>query len=245
MNNVPFYVNVALSSPVILSDSYLTLDAILGAAIFKRTADPEQAINGIPLKRTDGIYHGSQAYLETVGSGEFGSVRFVRKLGGADGEPGAWVPNNPKIKNGYSVLTAKGDYGNKMDSREFMLSKNMLWFGCGDVDAVRDLLTEITSVGAKRNQGFGQVEIDQSSNEFAWTVTECPNDCSLIAAGRPARPIPLDDWRNHMKGGDDVATAMVTVTLPAWQPNPTLCAVPDARIVQRLSVLLKAAVAAR
>ena len=215
----------------------------MGAAIFKRTADTEQAINGIPLKRTGGIYHGSQGYLETIGGGEFGSFTFVRKMGGADGEPGAWVPNNPNIKNGYSVLTAKGDYGNKMDLREFLLSKNMLWFGCGDIDAVRDLLTEITSVGAKRSQGFGQVEISQSSNEYAWTVTECTHDCSLIAAGRPARPIPLDDWLNNMGGADDVATGMVTITLPAWQPNPALCAVPDARIVQRLSVLLKTACA--
>lgn len=236
--NVPFYVTASLSTPVILSSGYLMLEGILSAAIFKLTNNVDQAINDIPLDKSGGIFHGSQAYLDIMSGTEFNTTAFVRKMGGSDIEPGAWVPNTNLGKNGYAFSTRKDNYQNRIDYYEHYYGQNIVWFGCGDIDRVRHLLSEITAVGAKRNQGYGSVM--DSSGDLSWAVTECYRDCSMMLAGQPARPIPLEYW--HTISADHSTTnlvvGMTAISLPAWASSPVLCALPDTRIVKRLSVLI-------
>src|SRR5208283_5011506 len=158
--------------PVILSNGYLTLDGILAAAIFAQTNDPVAASADIPLKKTGSVWHASQAFFSKA---ETGSMTFTRRLGGEDMEPGAWLPDNEKSKNAYRIKNNKDDYMNVLTSRQWISAKNILWFGCGDLDKACELLQTITSVGAKRAQGFGEI-----NQEYPWRIVEMSDDRSLV-----------------------------------------------------------------
>lgn len=245
VNFKPFVVEVTLSSPVII-DGYLTLDGLLGAAIFSRTNDVH-ATHNIPLKHSCGVYHGSQVFLES-GDFETGSVPFVRKMGGSDVEPDAWIPNNPKAKAPYAFRIDKGDCCIRMGSRNFIRTSNAMWFGCGDIEKVKDLLSSITSIGAKRGQGFGQVATDDASGDLTWSVSEITDDLSLMLDDSPARPIPLNAWEGNWptafgssQGDEKInspVTGMASVTLPSWAGSPVLCVLPCER-TRRLAALKK------
>ena len=58
-----FGIRFALGSPVIVT-SYYTLDALLAALLFEATRDLQIAHEQIPLASSEGVWHGSQAYVE-------------------------------------------------------------------------------------------------------------------------------------------------------------------------------------
>jgi hypothetical protein len=234
----PFIVEANLASPIICGKGYLTLDAILGAAIFQRTNDPVASSNDIPLLRSHGVYHGSQAFLSA--KSDTGGVNLVRKMGGDDIEPGTWIPNNLSVNKPWAFRIDKGDYCIKMNVRKWIASKNALWFGYGDIDHVRDLLRLISSVGAKRNHGWGAVDICPITNEFDWTVTECEVDCSHVLRGRPARPLPVNHWASLPDVDKDVQIGTESISLPVWAGKHEMCVLPDTQIVH-LSTIKKIA----
>jgi hypothetical protein len=234
INSKPFVVQVALASPIVTGSGYITLDGLLGAAIFSLTGDADAASNDIPLEFSHGVFHGSQAFLQSRHV-EYGNVPFVLKMGGSDIEPGAWIPNNPKVKKPYA-FRVDNEYVNRIGSRDFINTTHAVWFGCGDIDQVSQLLSQITAIGAKRGQGFGSVALDRDGN-FSWVVQEIGVDRSIVLDGQPARPVPMDEWL-AMGCDPDVVSGTTAITLPLWRSPKVMCALP-ATNVMRLSDVLK------
>ncbi|MGA7983142.1 MAG: hypothetical protein WCA32_23320, partial [Chromatiaceae bacterium] len=58
-----FVARLELRTPILLG-GFLTLDALLAAALFERTGDLEQSHSALPLAQTGGMWHASAALLE-------------------------------------------------------------------------------------------------------------------------------------------------------------------------------------
>lgn len=56
------------------------------------------------------------------------------------------------------------------------------WYGVGDIDGVRSILTPIRAIGGGRKRGLGQV--------YRWTVEPVTVDRSVVDDGRLRRAIP-------------------------------------------------------
>lgn len=97
----------------------------------------------------------------------------------------------------------------------------LTWYCVGDIDGIRDLLSDIRSMGKKRAYGFGQVEIE--AGHPAWSVEPWPEDWSVRGPdGRLMRCIPFS--------GKTITGAVIRhwgVRPPYWVPkNQTICEVP-------------------
>lgn len=223
---VPFMLQAELASPVVQGNGYLTLDALLGAAVFSITHNPD-ILSDIPLKSSFGVFHGSQAFFHSRGV-TFGAYNFVRKMGGDDFEPDAWVPE----KKSYKVQTAREYTANLLGSRDYINATHAVWFGMGDMDRVMDLLSAggVTSIGAKRGQGFGQVAMDAATGEIAWSIQPLTQDFSMSIHGRPSRPVPMDVWLK-IGGSEDVFQGETAIALPSWSAPRVICALPERNVV--------------
>lgn len=67
-------ISFALQSPLITNGGYMTLDGLLAALIFEQGGDLEKAHADIPLKNTNGLWHGSAAFIEKIDTEKKGFV---------------------------------------------------------------------------------------------------------------------------------------------------------------------------
>lgn len=236
--STPFCVTALLDTPLVLSaDSFLTLDALLAAAVFKRTHDVEAAHGGVPLSTTCGIFHGSAAFVRNpLRRSRPGFKRgfqpveemWIQKLAYQTGTG----KNSDKPLARQGRIDTQRASGHKSSTDEFMAydTNQVIWMGCGNVDAVQDLLTEIAFIGKKSRQGYGQVaefivdEVDL--DESLWSVRH--------GAARPTRPIPLPIWRDAGHTDHGLITRPCAARLPYFGAQPEMCVVPMSRDVKTL-----------
>ena len=182
MTTTPFLIEAKLDSPLIITDdAYLTLDSLLSASL-QMIGGPKQ---DLPLDQTAGIYHASAAIL--VGDSPItGQAPFVSRITNRDCE----IPNlhpwtNGKVKKPKKTLHLKSfPNAARIDKYPLYQYPKVIWFGKGDLDQTRHLLSCLPGVGKRCNSGFGQVA------EF--NATQITTDFSLkLPDSSPARPIPV------------------------------------------------------
>lgn len=221
-----FAVIAHLETPVVMSQGWLTLDALLASQIFRQTEDIERAHGDIPLCRTDKVWHGSAAMFLV---GDVGVAPFCRSMKGDDLDSDAWVP----LKGKYPYWIDQGRSGAKKnqwlttaDSHDTIASPKALWFGNGDPERVLALMTSLLEwggVGRKTSQGYGKigsVELIESQADFS---LEAPG-------GEPARPIPAEMWQG-MGRRVDVAQANAACCPPYFASEQVPCVVPSSRLL--------------
>lgn len=216
----PFVVEMELASSIIIGHR-LTLDAILAARIFERTRDVDAAHSTIPLSRRHGVWNGSAALLE--GPAPIRNVSVIQSLRAKlDLSPDMISPG----KRGYPrIETARGNYRNQMSTYTAHDARTIWFSGHGNIDAVGDLLSDITAVGTKRNIGYGKV-----SKVFVHQIDE--DDAGVVFSdGSPARPVPADAWIR--RNGLDCDMTSEAFCPPYWDGQRVICAIPRHQVVDR------------
>lgn len=200
-----------LSSPIIRASGYMTLDAILAAAIAPEYQPDTSVIPLIPITSSGGLFHASAAILEPIHAAHYaitGSMRAEDQItlsniklnrdGNIHADP--FVPAYKPVMNSYIAIT----------------SLTAKWIVSGDRSSIERLLDSVEFIGKRRNSGYGQV-----SN---WTVT--PTDLSPLMddGGNPLRPIPVSMFKgNRSNPIQDVAWCP-----PYWNPmNRAPCFAPS------------------
>lgn len=218
----PFALDVTLKSPLISGDFYPTLDALLSWVMWNQTGDLER-IQELPLARTEGVFHASRPMFYR--RPQFFTHSMVKKLSDED-------VNLPGVDWGKRTYLNTGNQStgtpSLMDNRLALVTlapdgdfdgTRLTYFGCGDMNLCRDMLSLVPGIGKRAHMGMGEID----------TVDGRPleHDRSLRDGhGRPMRPIPLSVWQSL--GGD----ASVETGLETWQPSyhysaPDRCAIPD------------------
>ncbi|MDE3021364.1 MAG: hypothetical protein KGI54_05845 [Pseudomonadota bacterium] len=221
-----FYVCVDLASPVIPTKGWLTLDAILGAQLFRETGDMEVAHENIPLAKTKGVWHGSAAFFDI---GETGRAAFGRSMKLSDLLEGNWVPFG-KTKYPYFVdqsrNQAANQWGAKLNTYPTLSSEHVYWFGKGDMEQVAKLFNGIREgwgIGKKVSHGYGRIQ--------SVMIEECDIDRSFqLQDGSPARPIEYKHWIS-MTGKPDITTFIESWAMPYFCSERVLCAIPANHIM--------------
>lgn len=244
--HAPFELSLTTATPVILNH-HLTLDALLGAAIFRRTGSLEKALSEIPLTCTDGLMHGSVLHAieemdnearACVGDGNdylskpiaVTRVPYIRSLAPVrdmdDMMP--YFAGDPIKK-----IRDKGPYANllhaKGDAYKAVAAIKFVFFGHGDMDQVENLIRcEIQHIGAKRGGGFGLIETIE--------VNDTAIDLSVFDGAEVMRPVPLS-----LAGAFGVKPENHDLQVCAWQApywgtdaKRTFCVCPKPVIPGRL-----------
>lgn len=219
-NHYPFRMTLTLRTPIIISNPIM-LDSILAAAIFRQTNSVDLAHSIIPLKNTEGLWHGSGSTLigvrrriAGVGGGDPvlpQSFTFVRSLSLVR-DAQNWVgifQRYDESKGPYNRSYGKDSdlscYKPRMDTYTAYTATRVEFDGFGDGEACRDLLAEhIHFIGAKSSYGHGEISyIDLEQTE---------EDVSIVNDGYAARNIPLSQASNfgNPRG--------LTMTRP-WKPR--------------------------
>jgi|GEM_PF-4399049 hypothetical protein len=206
----PFRAVLTLGSPVVLGSDPIYLDSlltfqvaieVLGADALNREQKDLLDIP-LPLKRAGQehpVWAGSRGYVQSpyrfhrefwtrradndhvTGSQkvmlplEFDSKGIVMELKVEESTGG---PNPDLSRGGFRSLYS---------TFKTVTTPGLVFYGMGNIDEVKRLLTEIGSVGAERNQGFGRVvKVEVQAIK--------PNYSFFDASGQPARVLPISDW---------------------------------------------------
>jgi hypothetical protein len=228
-----FAVHGTLDTPIIFgSRAFLTLDALLAALIFERTGDAEVAMRSVPLAETDGIRHGSAAFLMgEVRPAPSGAAVFRGGLQPREAsEPGfLWPSRKIKDRRQYTAISQKsGVYRNTLDAYEAFEAERIVWFGRGDLEAVSELLGELTHVGRKVRQGYGRlvtgsvrIESREEDRSIAWPLNE---------RAVPMRPVDIDTWQAIGFDTEGLRIEAATDRVPYFDARgQRLCVLPSTR----------------
>lgn len=212
MNATPFLIKVPLTTPVLMTNGYLTLDGILAMAHESMTGRPARP-EDIPLAEDGGVMKGSAAFFQQGAASSktmFGRLS-IPELGEAADMA------LPRRGGKLIIDQASGEFRAWQTKFLLMDTPRVFWFGVGDPDRVVDLLKAIPGVGRKATLGYGSI------NHDAIQVDEVP-DCSFSFKGKPARPLPLSMWH-----GGPAQQAMASVAHPYWDSPRVPCVVPATR----------------
>lgn len=203
-------ITAALKSPIIVGASaYMTLDGILGAALFNRLQNVDEAHAAIPIKQTNGLFHASAIIAEPIDKGR---ASFIAGL-----YPTHSLDPDLILKNKHGKLHRSFDSSltNVMNTYRQITALTATWYVVGDAEHIRDLLKTVEFIGKRRASGFGQVT--------SWDIEPADTD-GLTYESEPLRPIPVD----HFSGDKSLP-----VVDAAWRPaywdlrNRTACYAPS------------------
>lgn len=217
----PFLVQIGLRSPVLMGpEGFLTLDAILAAALYQIHQDVERAHSEIPLAQTAGIWHGSAMFH----LGDTAPISHVVIAGLNPVRPMDY-PMERLTGVPASLNSKEAPFAATQDTYFGAWSRRIVFFGCGDRKRVKTLLELLPGIGKKVGQGFGQID--------SIRIHSTASDLSLaFPDGTPTRPIPSRIWQGA--GLADVNEDMATWHPPYWrQSNANLCQVPTRQILSK------------
>lgn len=236
----PFAIRLELSSPVILDPSTIpvaTLDGVLGAALFDSSGDGEAALHGLPLGRTETIWHASSWFIEEPFVRQ--RAPFVRATRASRGfDPDNLRPDGRK----FTPFDIKRRQYRQLLNERIAFATGAVWaFGEGDLEAIEDLLSGVAHIGAKRGHGFGKIALC----EVFPVASEIPPCFGIVdMVGAPARPVPVPLWSQLSNVEAPIAT--VPARYPRWLNDPEPCVVPAERGISpdRMLALIDGEVAA-
>ena len=214
----PFRVEVRLASPVSLNHPWYHLDGILthlarnrvlGRAQFSQPTKEVRSLSARELgpyanllARTP-VPHGSISFFGPVE--KLSSLNFFKRFE----ERG--FPARRKIAMGF------GHYRAWMMRTVYCPVEWARFYGCGQVDLVRDLLGDLTHLGNKSRMGWGAIA--------SISVEEQELDESVVADGYAMRPIPTRFCRRYAE-----ALPMAWHP-PYWDPaGVDLCVPPGSEV---------------
>lgn len=211
MQNLIF--TASLKSPLI-AQGFMTFDSLLAAVLFDRCQDVDEAHSTVPLKCSDGLFHASAAMVTPMDRGSYSIAASLRA--DHDLQPDMF----PENKSGriYRKMDKKRrrDFGNVLSSYRTIVTPDVRWICIGDLEKIKGLLGDLSFIGKKRAQGFGEVT--------GWSVETTDLNPLVDENGAPRRPIP-----KNMFDGD--------MSLPlqdlAWKPaywnleNRAACFAPE------------------
>jgi hypothetical protein len=227
--------NFLLSIPLatgLITGHRLTLDGLLGGIVFKRTGDPAQVLDGLPLARSHGIYHASAALLESPCqiSRHIINASFVAEARRDLGFAATTRPDGSKLPR---IDGKRGLF--RTETSEFAVYETAAvhFLGRGDTEDIRRLLRTVGHIGTKRSHGFGQIA--RPTDDAAHPVrleTEAVDQSSpwfgIFAQGSVLRPVPVrllpafgvtparyrtahETWRNPYRDRQGRETCLVPV----------------------------------
>jgi CRISPR type IV-associated protein Csf3 len=212
-----FSLTVKLKSPLITGGGYMTLDALLAAIIFDQYGDVDRAHSEIPLKNSDGLWHGSAAVYEHIAIGKQVFVANLRAMHDLDIE---LVARNAVGKTHKSIgLSRRRNFGAVLNSYQTIATEAITWYGEGDIVKVKDLMSAISFIGKRRANGYGEIEsVDLEESDLNGV---------LGYTDEPLRPIPESLFQ-----GDKSSLRADAAWRPAyWHPdNRAICYVPQSSI---------------
>jgi hypothetical protein len=205
-----FSVTAYLSAPFVTGGGYMTLDGLLAARLFEELQDIDAAHKAVPLKRNAGLTCASGAIYEPV---SVERVAFVAQLR-------AGHSLNPDLikKNKHGALhrdVSDTAFCNVMNVYTLITAPAITWYGEGDDNEVKCLLSGVEFIGKRRASGFGRVT--------RWEFSDSDLDGITGYAGEPLRPVPIT-----MFSGEDAGPIVDAAwRLPYWSPvNRAACYVP-------------------
>jgi len=221
----PFMVQFELASPVILTD-WLTLDALLAAALYERTGNFQKAHAEIPLDTSNRVHHGSVGFLVTR-NGEFPAQRSMtwpKRMSLAQGDI-SFQHTMPGKKSDRAFELSRGPFKIVQSRYTYIMADAIRFAGCGDLEAVQELLGEhggqplISGIGKKRHQGYGMVR--------KVLYERISDDISLVnKEGAPMRPIPCNGDRPN-----DAPVDYTGFRPPNYrEQNKSLCRLPTSPV---------------
>jgi hypothetical protein len=174
-----YFVRIPMRTAVI---SPPTLDGLLAYFVYQQTGDLGLAHEGLPLAKTDGVYHASSAIFENF----FNNVAITHtgalKHEHIDHE---MIKGSAKWGN-----TRQRDCGNVMSSYIGHLTQAIWYFfESKKPQEVEQILGRLTHLGKGNRKGWGQIDnaIELNSANVNGLVD---------SSGNPLRPIPMDkDFR--------------------------------------------------
>lgn len=208
-----FAVTLRLGSPLVTGGGYMTLDALLAAVLFDSGDSVEDAHAKIPLKNTQGLWHGSAAIYETL---EIGRQAFVANLrANHDLDPSLVAKNKHGAIHSKISLLRRQQFGAVMNGYQYLVTDSVTWYGEGNAMQVEKLLRSVRFIGKRRASGFGEVK--------AVELSESESDGVVSPFGEPLRPVPLD-----LFAGDKSSIRGDAAWKPAyWRPeNRAICYLP-------------------
>ena len=189
-----FRLTFHMRTGIILGKYPLLLDSLLAAAMYSEVGDVAQAIEKIPLDRTEGVWHGSAAeFIALRPSSGGGTARPITKqqvtfVSGVnpvrdhESMDGVFLYYNPS--RGPYNKTGAMDYKASMEQYQMWSVPRIVFYGRGDKDACRDLAEAfLPFLGKKSSQGFGEVS--------SVTVDAMNDDHSIVRDGDIMRPVPV------------------------------------------------------
>ena len=116
-----------------------------------------------------------------------------------------------RYTNATTVKTATGPDKPVDKIYPTTVTNRLTWYALGDAEEVARLLERVTSIGARRNVGFGEIRVDKCG-VGQWGVEETEEDRSISWDGRMMRRMPYGD--------DGIArpARMMSVRAPYWHP---------------------------
>ncbi len=203
----PFKLVITLKTPLVMSATRTTLDALLSAAVFRKTGlTGFQTLPHIPLEKgEDGIFKGSSMFCG--GSYSFDTVGRVMALKNlSDKDESMFKPNGTR---GYKGISSKREaYKNHLVSYTAISARQVVFYGVGKPDEVVSLIeNHIVGIGKCANSGAGEIE------SVKWEP--CDDHSWVTKSGKPARPLPVEIWKK-LSSGRQVPVAPVAVRLPYW-----------------------------
>lgn len=217
-DHTSFKLTITLATPFYLAQT-LTLDALLSAAIFKKTGLMGiEAIPHIPLSHKDGIFKGSSLFCHPryrhVVVGRVMALRNKHDL-----SVDVFSPNKRGGKEYVYVDQKRGEYKACMNAYPGISADEVYFWGVGDMKAVADLLGNyILGIGKRSNAGAGEIidiQCDKLDDDFSWVTQR----------GMPARPLPIQTWETM--GGASRPFIPMAVSAPYWESKKVLAVFPD------------------
>lgn len=202
----------------------VTLDGLLAALLFQHTGSVEQAHTTIPLRATDGLWHGSSAFFE---DGQPYSVTLTAALHAYHDIDPDLVARSPRTGR-LPALSEKRrrEYGNVQSPRNGVAARAVWWYGEGDIRRIEELFSGVRFVGKKNTMGYGEIaELDIEPIDGV--------DGLLDPRRWPLRPIPA-----HLYVGDPQAIQAEAAWRPAyWKvEHRDRCFVPETHLLPRATL---------
>lgn len=208
-----FRLIIQLKTPAIVSPM-LTLDAILAAALFRETGDVKFSHESLPLARKDGCWCGSTVQFER---GAFTHLNWLGKLTTRDLNEERFTDRDRKGR--AMAKTNGGLYAASIESHRAWAG-SVSFLGYGDPDEVVRLISTLNGIGAKTQQGCGEIdaiEWARGDTNGLWSTDQ----------QRPLRPVPLPVWKSWGMAADpDLGVDMVSWNPPYWGSPKALCVLP-------------------
>lgn len=211
----PFAAVCRMATPVNLNHPWLHLDGITAHLQYLRAAGRDyytlpsktvvsQPDHGPPLYlKTNGVRHASVSLFAP--DLPLKAAQYYKRFE-PDGCPGT-----------ARVDLGSGHYRNYMLRAVLQPCETVTFYGCGDINKLRELLADLTHLGNDIRVGWGLIA--------GMTVREVAEDWSLTRDGRATRPIPVRLLRRY---SDQVRLAWHA---PYWaRESVDLCAPPGAEV---------------